>query len=437
MPRFGPVKRLTSLKIREVSSVDRGAGENVRVVLFKRDFTPEERDRLAGGAAMSDGSFPVQNVADLKNAIRAVGRASDPEAARAHIIRRARALGATDELPDDWVNKAMESAFASCELTVGEDGHISHEEAIDKALADALPANVQNRVRDAVDVFCKSCSEIIADKAEDRPALLNKSLGEFVEALGKLAPAGAEKAVAATVLAALKAEEVDMDPKELEALQKKAADAEKLQKQLDDTNAKVAKLMEEVAFGKLNDQERAYCDKLSGEDKAKFVAMDGDKRKAEMAKAAERDADSPVLKAMQTELKKAQDEAAALKKRLDEREADETKKSFAKRAVDVYGQPEAFGETLQKAFNGDAAAQTEVDKVATALRRQAETGGMFKQFGHGRPAEGSAEAIAEARAKDLQKADSKLSREQALAKVYEGDAELYSRIRAEETRKAA
>lgn len=77
--------------------------ERPEVSLFKRDYNAESRRRMAeSGQAMSDGSFPIANRADLRNAIQSVGRASNYEAARRHIIRRARALGATDMLPEDW-----------------------------------------------------------------------------------------------------------------------------------------------------------------------------------------------------------------------------------------------------------------------------------------------------------------------------------------------
>ena len=73
----------------------------------KRDYSTAARERMAGaGTAMPDGSFPIGNRADLMNAIRSVGRAKDYGAARAHIIRRARALNAMDMLPEDWRNKA-------------------------------------------------------------------------------------------------------------------------------------------------------------------------------------------------------------------------------------------------------------------------------------------------------------------------------------------
>jgi hypothetical protein len=77
-------------------------------------FSDEERKHLAReGAAMPDGSFPIRNVDDLKNAIHAYGRAtkSDRAAVRAHIIKRARKLGASDLVPEEWKNAgSMEAA---------------------------------------------------------------------------------------------------------------------------------------------------------------------------------------------------------------------------------------------------------------------------------------------------------------------------------------
>lgn len=75
----------------------------------KRTFTQEERDKLAKeGNAMSDGSYPIANEQDLKNAIQSVGRAKNYDAAKRHIISRARSLGKTAILPEDWnVNKAI------------------------------------------------------------------------------------------------------------------------------------------------------------------------------------------------------------------------------------------------------------------------------------------------------------------------------------------
>ena len=69
----------------------------------KREYTGETREDYAKrGLAMEDGSYPIRDVGDLKNAIQAFGRAKNPDATKKHIKKRARALGATELLPDNW-----------------------------------------------------------------------------------------------------------------------------------------------------------------------------------------------------------------------------------------------------------------------------------------------------------------------------------------------
>jgi hypothetical protein len=69
-----------------------------------KDFTPEEREKLAKeGLALPDGSYPIVTIGDLKNAIQAFGRATDKPAAKKHIIKRAKDLNAQDMLPDNWM----------------------------------------------------------------------------------------------------------------------------------------------------------------------------------------------------------------------------------------------------------------------------------------------------------------------------------------------
>lgn len=70
--------------------------------------SPTTRSKAADkGEAMKDGSFPIRDGADLKRAINAFGRAKDKGAAKRHIIRRAKALGKTDILPDSWKALAL------------------------------------------------------------------------------------------------------------------------------------------------------------------------------------------------------------------------------------------------------------------------------------------------------------------------------------------
>jgi hypothetical protein len=67
------------------------------------ELDTEERRRLAErGKALPDGSYPIRNRRDLKDAIRSYGRAKDKAEAKRWIKRGARALNAEDELPEDW-----------------------------------------------------------------------------------------------------------------------------------------------------------------------------------------------------------------------------------------------------------------------------------------------------------------------------------------------
>jgi phage head maturation protease len=78
----------------------------------KRDFSTDRRKKLAKeGAALPDGSYPIKTVEDLRNAISAFGRAKpeDRDKVKAHIIKRARALGHPELIPDGWASKDSES----------------------------------------------------------------------------------------------------------------------------------------------------------------------------------------------------------------------------------------------------------------------------------------------------------------------------------------
>jgi hypothetical protein len=85
----------------------------------RRAFTQAERDKMAkSGEAMKDGSFPIANRSDLENAIRAYGRAKNKRSTKAHIMKRAKALGAEDLIPDDWKG---DDAMRADQTAEGED----------------------------------------------------------------------------------------------------------------------------------------------------------------------------------------------------------------------------------------------------------------------------------------------------------------------------
>src|SRR5689334_20561614 len=84
-------------------------GDELEKSANKHDFSTKEREQLSKKKeAMPDGSFPIRNEQDLKDAIRSVGRASNPAAAKAWIKKRAKALGCEGCLPDDWKDDEVE-----------------------------------------------------------------------------------------------------------------------------------------------------------------------------------------------------------------------------------------------------------------------------------------------------------------------------------------
>ena len=79
-------------------------------------YSDEERMKLAEeGLALPDGSYPIKNVEDLKNAIQSYGRAKDKEKAKAHIMKRAKELKSEDLIPENW-NEEKTMDFAEFEL---------------------------------------------------------------------------------------------------------------------------------------------------------------------------------------------------------------------------------------------------------------------------------------------------------------------------------
>lgn len=123
----------------------------------KREFSQSERDDAAdSGQAMPDGSFPIKSTQDLRNAVRAVGRAKNPAAAKAHIKKRARALGRTDLVPDDWkhidpdvVKDDGEETQDPAEIAAVRDGLV----ALIKAELDEL-CDGENELCDVAELLC-------------------------------------------------------------------------------------------------------------------------------------------------------------------------------------------------------------------------------------------------------------------------------------------
>jgi len=73
-------------------------------------ISTKTREKLAKeGKALPDGSYPIRNIEELKDAIQAYGRSkpSKRAAVRRHIMKRARSLKRADLIPEKWKNAGL------------------------------------------------------------------------------------------------------------------------------------------------------------------------------------------------------------------------------------------------------------------------------------------------------------------------------------------
>jgi hypothetical protein len=372
-------------------------------IVNKRQFSAKERESAANsGAALPDGSFPIENGSDLHNAMRAIGRAKDPAKAKAHIRSRAKALGLESELSD---------AFKR-----------------DGGVIDAI--------KRATTYLAESVSSILTSKAADKASLLEKTFDQFSDALG----GEIDKALAAGD-AATSDTEIDMDPlKKALGLPASATEAEvtaAITKALADAKAAsdaVAKLTTDLAIAKagMSDDEKSHHDGMKDDgEKEKFRGMSRDERKAKMAK---RD-DLPE------HIRKALAEADDLKKRLAALEDKDELAALTKRATDV-GMAEDHGAVIQKAYRGDKTAVDKLLDVVKALTAQVKAAGLFKELGDGRDGGGASNKAYDelvVKAETLRKTETGLTQAQAFAKVYSdpANADIVKRERIENRPQAA
>jgi hypothetical protein len=132
---------------------------------------------------------------------------------------------------------------------------------------------------------------------------------------------------------------------------------------------------------------------------------------------------------------KALQEGEDLKKRIAALEDERELAGFAKRAGEI-GLPETDAVVLQKAYRGDKASIDALLGYVKAAQTQAKKAGLFTEIGSA--GRGAATAFDEitAKAEELRKADKKLSKAQAFARVYEDsdNSELVMRYKQEEAR---
>jgi flagellin-like hook-associated protein FlgL len=153
--------------------------------LDKRDYTTGQRRRMAAdGRAMPGGGYPIPNVAALRDAIRSIGRAKDPAAARA--------LDRGDLIPDGWTGPDDGSGGKAASAEV-----MAHDPAVLQQIRDGL-----------LTLLIQECYEAMTGEREEADlACLIDTLGMFLawwdhEAYEGEAPAPADVKAAKAAKAA-------------------------------------------------------------------------------------------------------------------------------------------------------------------------------------------------------------------------------------------
>ena len=85
---------------------------------YRGKYTAEQRKALAAkGHAMPDGSYPITNAQDVKDAAALAGNSKTYSEAevKAHIKKRAKAIGATNMLPKSWMTDSEQEQKNSAE----------------------------------------------------------------------------------------------------------------------------------------------------------------------------------------------------------------------------------------------------------------------------------------------------------------------------------
>jgi hypothetical protein len=128
----------------------------------KHELSAAERGKdPEAGVAMPDGSYPIRSAKDVENAVRDYYRSGQKPDVRAHIIARAKAIGAENALPDDWKELADKAAAPSVSPN-----------AAPEALAKAAAALTQAALK--------------LERAADENAGLRKALDNLSPALADL-----------------------------------------------------------------------------------------------------------------------------------------------------------------------------------------------------------------------------------------------------------
>lgn len=375
-------KLLTRLKINEVSSVNRGAGEGVKILLMKR-LDPDADPGTLGASAKTEKSATTA-IAEIMDKALALGADADKVRHAAKtlgiVAGNIAKLDESEQLPK--LEKSLSQCVEYLKGLVPEekrDDFMAAAAAIPVAKGDDMPLSAEDQKRfetleksnkDLADTVSRLTLEATIGKLDDRRKA-------YVETLKKSDGAQDVEAVGAFLKKDSKAQVDDMD----------------------DADEKAGKKKKVV-------------------DKSITDAIEG----------------SPIVKELRSTV-------TTLQKALEGVNSGTSQVAFAKKATDL-GLKAEDGETIRKAYGGDVKAQEDLEKLMKGLTEQARTGALFKEFGNSDPrTHGSAYSEIVAKAEELRKTDAgkALSKYQAVAKVMTDPAnvELVARNKRETLQKSA
>lgn len=149
------VRFLDSLDVYEVSPVLVGAGEGTRVLNAKANRPGSE----------PDGSYPIETAKDVRDAVDDYNRSNGTPTDKAHIIARARAIGAESALPDGWISGKSLNDEISFAAAVARDAIKSAERVA--ALRAEQGKSLSNRNRISLDGLKAALTELDALLTEE------------------------------------------------------------------------------------------------------------------------------------------------------------------------------------------------------------------------------------------------------------------------------
>jgi len=245
------------MQVEEISAVDSPASPGAKMEFWKRENLAEE------GKALPDGSYPIAKVTDLQNAIQAFGRADNKSEVASHIARRARALDAEDELPEEGKLAEMIGKSTNKETSMDPEQLEKRLESLEQ-VAKAGPAEVRYMADHELDVDAKA--EFMGKSEDERVKTLkaegyieteedNVNKAEMPEEMRKRFEDMEKRAKEAEEIA-----KAEREAREFDALKKRAeseypnlpkdADTKaKVLKALESTDEEVAKAAKEILDG--------------------------------------------------------------------------------------------------------------------------------------------------------------------------------------------